>query len=91
MWLLKWASQDIGNFNSIESAHKYLADKYGNENVTNKGEFTPMLSYKDGRRWKSRPNSLRGRCIEFDVKETSKEEGWTSTTNFVLEEIPVLD
>jgi len=91
MWLLKWASQDIGNFNTVEGAHKHLADKYGNENVTNKGEFTPMISYKSGRHWKSKPHSLRGRCVAFEVKDMSKTEGWTSTTRFELEEIPVLD
>lgn len=91
MWLLKWASQDIGNFHTVEGAHKHLADKYGNENVTNKGEFTPMISYRSGRQWKSKPHSLRGRCIAFEVEEVSKTEGWTSVTRFELEEIPVLD
>lgn len=89
MWLLKWASQDIGNFHTVEGAHQYLSDKYGNENVTNQGEFTPMISYRSGKKWMKKPHSQRGRCIAFEVKESKN--GWDSTTRFELEKIEVLD
>lgn len=93
MWLLRFSSQTIGNFNTVEGAHQFLARKYGNENVTNLGEFVPMISIKSAhglsRRNKTVPQSGRGRCFAFECK--GEEFGYTRMTRYEVEEIPTLD
>jgi hypothetical protein len=91
MWLLTFASQRIGNFTTEYKVRHYLEEKYGIENVKSLGEFQPMMTTGNGknRPYQQTAQSGRNRCVAFECKEQSP-EGWSSTTRYEAEDIPVL-
>jgi len=93
--MLRFAQKDIGGFSSIESAQLFLVEKYGNENVKNLGEFTPMITIHErtarGKRIKKVvPQSNREKCIAFECKSKDAVEGWICTSRYELEFVPIL-